>query len=112
MVIHRSGATFREATNRSRFARRTISAISRVGDTLCLRDWVPDRGLYRHEITGKQEAVVMARVNYLLYGGTSVVSTVGLKNGYVAMGLKAVRVMLNHGPGTNDGADRGRDARE
>jgi hypothetical protein len=75
----------------------------RLGDTLCLRDWLPDRGLYRHEVTGKQESIVHARVGYICYSGMS--GWFGLKPGYVAMGLTDVRIALNHGPGTNDGSD-------
>jgi hypothetical protein len=75
----------------------------RLGDTLCLRDWLPDRGLYRHEVTGKQESIVHARVGYICYSGMS--GWFGLEPGYVAMGLTDVRIALNHGPGTNDGSD-------
>ena len=72
----------------------------KLGDTICLKCWDPDRQSYRHEITGEPEQVVHAGINYILFGGAEFV---GLQRGYVVLGLRDVKTVRNHGPGTNCG---------
>lgn len=63
----------------------------RVGDTLILRDWNDDQQAFRHEINGTPEAVVQARVAYIL------MKFAGLTSGYVCMGLDDIEVRAEGG---------------